>query len=137
MALGNEDIELVKSSFEKVYVNKDEVATLFYSKLFELEPSYKSLFKGDMNEQGRKLMLMLRTLVSGLGDLASLVPVIQDMGKRHLKYGVKTQDYDVVGAALLATLQQGLGAEFTPKLKGLWTDIYQIVAKTAIEGSKQ
>ncbi|WP_244247658.1 globin family protein [Leptospira yasudae] len=137
MILGNDEIELVRSSFEKVYVNKDEVAVLFYKKLFELEPTYKAMFKGDMTEQGRKLMLMLRTLISGLGDLSSLVPVIQDMGKRHLKYGVKAEDYDVVGTALLATLQQGLGEEFTPKLKGLWAAVYQIVAKTAIEGGKQ
>ncbi|WP_246838900.1 globin family protein [Leptospira yasudae] len=136
MILGNDEIEMVRSSFEKVYGNKEEVATLFYKKLFELEPTYKAMFKGDMAEQGRKLMLMLRTLVSGLGDLSSLVPVIEDMGKRHLKYGVKVEDYNVVGEALLATLQQGLGEEFTPKLKGLWAAVYQIVAKTAIEGAK-
>ncbi|MDV6236004.1 globin family protein [Leptospira ellisii] len=133
--LKNEEIELVRTSFEKLYSQKEEVAALFYGKLFELEPSYKSLFKGDMAEQGRKLMVMLRTLVSGLDNLGSLVPVIQDMGKRHVKYGVRPSDYDVVGAALLATLQQGLGNEFTPRLKRLWTDVYQIVAKTAIEGS--
>jgi hemoglobin-like flavoprotein len=123
-------IELVKSSWAKVAPIADDAAALFYGRLFELDPELKSLFKSDMKEQGRKLMAMLNTAVNSLDKVETIVPAVQDMGRRHVDYGVKDEDYDTVGAALLWTLEQGLGEGFTEEVKAAWVDTYTLVATT-------
>ena len=125
-----EQIELVKSSWEKVFPIADKAAELFYGKLFELNPELKTLFKGDMSEQGRKLMAILNTAVNSLDKLDSIVPAVQDMGRRHADYGVKNEDYDTVGEALIWTLGQGLGDGFTGEVKEAWVATYTLVATT-------
>lgn len=125
-----EQIELVKASWAKVAPIAEQAAELFYGKLFELNPAFKSLFKTDMKEQGRKLMAMLNTAVNSLDKIETIVPVVQDMGRRHVAYGVKDEDYDTVGAALLWTLEQGLGEGFTTEVKNAWADTYTLVATT-------
>ena len=125
-----EQIELVKSSWAKVAPIAEQAAELFYGKLFELNPEVKNLFKSDMKEQGRKLMAMLNTAVNSLDRVENIVPVLQDMGRRHVAYGVKDRDYDTVGEALLWTLEQGLGEAFTAEVKGAWIDTYTLVATT-------
>lgn len=123
-------IELVKSSWSKVAPISEQAAELFYGKLFELNPELKSLFKSDMKEQGRKLMAILNTAVNSLEKLETIVPAVQDMGRRHVAYGVKDEDYDTVGEALLWTLEQGLGEGFTADVKDAWVDTYTLVATT-------
>ena len=125
-----EKIELVKSSWAKVAPISEQAAELFYGKLFELNPEFKSLFKSDMKEQGRKLMAMLNTAVNSLDKLEAIVPAVQDMGRRHVGYGVKDEDYDTVGEALIWTLEQGLGEAFTAEVKEAWLDTYTLVATT-------
>lgn len=125
-----EKIELVKGSWAKVTPIAETAAELFYGKLFELDPALKSLFKGDMKEQGRKLMAMINTAVNALDRLEAVVPAVQDLGRRHVGYGVKDSDYDTVGAALLWTLEQGLGDAFTPDVKTAWADTYGLLAST-------
>lgn len=125
-----EQIEIVKSSWANVAPIADNAAALFYEKLFELDPALKSLFKSDMKEQGRKLMAMLNTAVNSLDKVETIVPAVQDMGRRHVTYGVKDEDYDTVGVALLWTLEQGLGEGFTEEVKVAWVDTYTLVATT-------
>ena len=125
-----EQISLVQSSMEKVLPIADDAAGLFYGKLFELDPEVQSLFKGNMEEQGRKLMAMIRTAVAGLSDLESIVPAVQDLGVRHIGYGVKDADYDTVGEALIWTLGQGLGEDFTDEVKTAWLEAYTLLATT-------
>ena len=121
---------VVRETFAQVAPSADTVATLFYGRLFELDPTLKALFKGDMREQGRKLMQMIGLAVSRLDALDELVPAVQALGRRHAGYGVKDVDYDTVGAALLWTLQQGLGPAFTPEVKSAWTTVYGLLAST-------
>ena len=123
-------ITLVQASFAKVVPIADQAAEIFYTKLFEKDPSLRNLFKGDMKEQGNKLMTMIGTAVSGLSDLDKIVPAVQDLGKRHAGYGVTDQMYDTVGAALIETLEVGLGEAFTPKVKGAWIEVYTVLATT-------
>lgn len=125
-----EQIELVTSSWEKVKPISGKAAELFYGKLFELDPGLESLFKGDMVEQGKKLMKMINTAVNGLQNLEAIVPAVQDLGRRHVGYGVEDAHYDTVGAALLWTLEQGLGDAFTEDVKQAWTDTYVLLATT-------
>jgi len=125
-----EQIELVKQSWAQVVPISDKAAELFYGKLFELDPSVRSLFSGDMEEQGRKLMKMIGTAVNALDRLDDVVPAVQELGVRHIAYGVKDEHYGTVGAALLWTLETGLGEAFTEPTKQAWATVYGILAET-------
>ena len=132
-----EQIQLVQSTWEQVKPISEQAAELFYGRLFETDPELEKLFKGDMKAQGRKLMTMIGTAVAGLTKLGSIVPAVQDLGKRHVDYGVKEQDYDNVGASLLWTLEQGLGEAFTEEVKAAWAETYGTLATVMIEASKE
>ena len=132
-----ETIDLVKTSWDKVKPISETAAELFYGKLFEIDPSLKSMFPSDMTEQGRKLMAMINTAVNALDKLESIVPAVQDLGKRHVDYGVTDAMYDSVGEALIWTLGQGLGEEFTDDVKAAWVETYTILATTMKEASKE
>jgi hemoglobin-like flavoprotein len=121
---------LVQESFKKVVPIREAAAELFYGRLFETDPTLKKLFKGDMKEQGRKLMGMIGTAVAGLDDLGALVPAVQALGARHKQYGVADKDYDTVAGALLWTLEKGLGDQFTPAVKDAWVAVYGVLAGT-------
>ena len=127
---------VVRETFAQVAPIADEAAALFYGRLFELDPTLKTLFKIDMREQGRKLMQMIGLAVSKLDALNELVPAVQELGRRHAGYGVKDVDYDTVGAALLWTLHQGLGPAFTPEVKSAWTTVYGVLASTMKAAAK-
>lgn len=130
--------ELVQGSWEKVVPIADTAAELFYGKLFELDPELKPMFaKSDMKEQGKKLMTMIGAAVKGLDTLGELVPTVQKLGQRHVGYGVKAEHYDTVGAALLDTLDKGLGDDFTDDTKEAWTITYTTLATVMKEASYQ
>ena len=128
---------LVQESFAAVALIADDAALLFYRRLFELDPSLQRMFKGDMTEQRRKLMQMLTAAVKGLDRLDQLVPVVEDLGRRHVGYGVADEHYDTVGAALLWTLEKGLGNAFTPDVKDAWIAVYGLLAGTMKNAAKE
>ena len=123
-------IDLVQSSFEEVRPIADTAASLFYRRLFELDPSLRSLFRTNMQEQGRKLMDTLGVIVGHLRWLDRILPGVRALGARHAQYGVKSSDYAVVGQALIDTLQIGLGAGFTAEVAEAWLAAYTLLAKT-------
>jgi len=123
-------IGLIKESWDKIFPIADKAAELFYGKLFEIDPELKKLFPEDMTEQGRKLMTMINTAVNSLDNLEAVVPAIQESGKRHVDYGVKDEDYDTVGEALIWTLGAGLGDAFTDDVKQAWVAVYGVLATT-------
>lgn len=122
--------ELVQSTFALVAPIAEQAAEIFYNKLFEIDPELKPLFKGDIKEQGKKLMSMLAAAVKGLDDLGGLVPVVQDLGKRHVDYGVKDEHYDTVAAALLYTLETGLADAWNDDVKDAWVAVYTVLSTT-------
>ncbi len=128
--MNSHQIELVQSSFAKVEPIAGVAADLFYNRLFELDPSLRHMFKGDLTEQKQKLMHMLSVVVRGLKRLDDLVPAVQNLGRRHGSYGVQASHYQTVAAALLWTLEQGLGPDFTPEVKDAWVAAYTILATT-------
>lgn len=123
-----EEIKRVQSTWAQVAPIREQAAALFYARLFELDPSLKPLFKGDMQMQGQKLMAMIGTAVSGLTQPAAILSAVQDLGRRHVGYGVQDAHYDTVGAALLWTLETGLGPAFTPETRQAWAKTYDLVA---------
>ena len=112
-----DQIALVQTTWQKVLPIQNAAAGLFYGRLFELAPETRPLFRGDMAEQGKKLMAMINVAVSGLDKLDAILPAVQEMGRRHASYGVQDAHYAQVGEALLWTLAEGLGAYFTPAVR--------------------
>lgn len=130
------EISLVQDSFGKVAPIADKAAEIFYAKLFELDPSLKSLFKSDMKDQGAKLMQMIGVAVNGLSNLEAIVPAVQELGKRHKGYNVPKESYTTVGNALIYTLGAGLGDAFTDETKDAWIKTYTLLSTTMIEASE-
>jgi hemoglobin-like flavoprotein len=121
---------LVRNSFARIAPNAEATAGLFYDRLFALDPSLRPLFKDDMAEQGRKLMTVIGTAVANLHRLETIVPTVEELGRRHVGYGVKPTHYQTVAAALLWTLERGLGDEFTPETRQAWVECYTTLAST-------
>ncbi|HLJ91294.1 MAG TPA: globin family protein [Candidatus Angelobacter sp.] len=129
--------QLVQETFKLVVPIKDQAAEMFYNKLFELDPAVRALFKGDMKRQGGLLMAMIGTAVNGLNRLHEIVPAVQDLGRRHASYGVRKEHYGTVAQALLWTLEQGLGAAWTPEAKEAWTACYTLLAGVMQEAAEE
>jgi hemoglobin-like flavoprotein len=125
-----ESQRLVRESFAKVAPIAPAAAAMFYDRLFVLDPTLRPLFKGDMAEQGRKLMSMIGAAVANLGRLDVIVPTVRELGRRHAGYGVQQSHYDTVGTALVWTLEQGLGSDFTQATRQAWVEAYTILAET-------
>src|ERR1700761_6744556 len=102
-------IRLIQESFAKVAPISEQAAALVFRRLFEIAPEVKPLFRGDMKEQGRKLMATLTVVVNGLSNLDAILPAASALARRHVAYGVKPGHYAPVGEALLWTLERGLG----------------------------
>lgn len=132
-----EEIALVQDSWEKVKPISEQAAELFYGRLFELDPSLKPLFKGDMKEQGKKLMATLNLAVTSLTKLETILPAVQDLGRRHVQYGVPDESYNTVAEALLWTLGQGLGEAFTEDVKAAWTKTYVTLSTVMLDAAHE
>jgi hemoglobin-like flavoprotein len=130
-------IALVQASWKQVQPIADQAAALFYSRLFTLEPSVKRLFKGDMQEQGRKLMQMISVAVNSLARLESIVPAVRALGRRHAGYGVEPRHYVLVESALVWTLEQGLGKDFTEEVEDAWRTAYRVLATTMQQATRE
>jgi hemoglobin-like flavoprotein len=109
---------------------QDTAADLFYDRLFAIAPNLRRLFPVDMREQKRKLIQMIATAVGGLNNLDRLVPAVKALGARHSGYGVTAAHYELVGEALLWTLERGLGECFTPEVRSAWANVYGALAGT-------
>lgn len=128
--------QIVRDTWTQVLPIQETAASLFYGRLFDQYPEVKPMFKGDMQEQGEKLMKMLDQAVSSLDNLDALVLPLKQAGKAHKGYGVKAEDYDKVGASLLWTLQQGLGDAYTPAVEDAWSSTYATLSSVMIDGAE-
>lgn len=122
-------VTLVQDSFKKVVPIAGQAADLFYDRLFEIAPEVRPLFPADMPNQKMKLMGMLATAVNNLHQVETIIPAVEDLAKRHMGYGVTAAPYKPVGAALIWTLEKGLGGAFTLDVKEAWVATY-----TTLEG---
>jgi hemoglobin-like flavoprotein len=137
MALTSEQLSLVQSSWAKVVPIADVAADLFYGKLFELDPALRPLFPDEMVDQKSKLVNMLSLAVDGLTNLDELVPKVQNLGRRHAVYFKVTPPmYATVGAALLDTLEKGLGDDWDEAHKEAWTLVYGVLSSTMIDAGE-
>jgi hemoglobin-like flavoprotein len=134
--MNQETITIVQSSWQKVLPAAPQAGMFFYENLFAADPGLKPLFKGNIATQSQMLMTMIDAAVGKLNDLEALVPVLQQLAKRHVAYGAQEAHYATVGSALLKTLEQGLGNAFTPDVKAAWTDVYGVMASVMILAAK-
>ncbi|MBK1723236.1 globin family protein [Thiocystis violacea] len=123
-----QSIALIRASWAKFKPLAEPAAQRFYDRLFVLYPETKPLFQEDMTEQRRKLMAMLDTAVDALDNLDAVLPALLDLGAQHACYGVTGPDYDKVADALLWTLSQELGTDFTPDVQAAWSEVYAALA---------
>lgn len=127
-----QQVEQVQATFAKIAPIADQAATLFYGRLFETAPEVRALFSGDMDVQGQKLMNAIATVVNSLGEIAAVTPAVCDLAKRHVAYGVRPEHYELVGGALLWTLEQELGDDFTPAVSAAWAAAYAVLSEMMI-----
>ena len=130
-----EQITLVQDSFAKVAPISDAAAELFYGRLFEIAPDVKPMFSGDITAQGKKLMQALTVVVNGLSNIEQVVPIAQKLAQNHLNYGVEPEHHNVVGEALIWTLEKGLADSFTEEVKDAWLVAYTTLSNVMIEAA--
>ena len=134
--MNEQQTQLVQDSFEYVKPIAGVAADLFYTRLFELDPSLRPLFSADLSEQKVKLMSTLAFAVAGLKQPEKTLAVVRQLGQRHVGYGVQATHYQTVGTALLWTLEQGLADKFTPPVAEAWTAAYTLIASTMQEATE-
>ena len=128
------EIDLVQSSFAQVLPIAEQAGMLFYGRIFELAPEARALFGEDIATQARRTIAAVKFAVDGLRDLDRVAPYLVSLGNRHARYGVVPEHFDVVGAALMWTLEQGLGAAFTEPVADAWGVVWQILVDTMTIG---
>jgi NAD(P)H-flavin reductase/hemoglobin-like flavoprotein len=131
------DVERLKSSWAQVAGFGDQVPLRFYSRLFIAHPETREMFPLSMAAQRDKLVSALGHTVSHVDDLDELLPFVQQLGRDHRKFGVVPEHYAPVGEALLATLADFLGSEWTEQLAQDWVEAYGLVAKVMIEAAEK
>lgn len=130
-----QQIDLVQQTFALAAPQAKAIADLFYQRLFELDPALRRLFRGDMGEQGDKLMTMLAFVVHHLHQPAPILDAVRRLGERHMHYGVQLHHYTTVGEALLWTLAQHFGPAFTAEVKAAWSAAYQLLTSVMQEAT--
>jgi hemoglobin-like flavoprotein len=135
--MNNQEVQHLQRSFELVEPIAETAASLFYARLFELDPSLRPMFKSDLKTQGEKLMSTLKLVVVGLDNPEKIVPAVQSLGKRHADYGVEPQHYETVGAALLWTLEKGLGDAYTPDVEDAWKNAITLLSGLMQEAASE
>jgi len=132
-----QQIALVRESFAKVVPIREQAAALFYERLFAIDPGTRPLFRGDMKSQGAKLMAAIAAVVKSLDRIDTLLDDLRALARRHDAYGVRAEHYASVGAALLWTLEQGLGSDFTAEVQEAWATAYGILSSTMIAAASE
>jgi hemoglobin-like flavoprotein len=128
-----EHAHIVQSTWRAVLPVGDTFAELFYGRLFAVEPNLRKLFRGDMIEQGRNLTAMLSVAAANVGKPERIMVALRQLGRRHVAYGVKPQDFQTVEDALLFALEHALIDVFTPEVKAAWQAAYALLSSTMLE----
>jgi len=126
--MDTQQTQTLRRSFNLIEPRAEAVASLFYSRLFELDPSLRQLFTVDLKAQGEKLMSSIKLVVAGLDKPQQIVPAVRTLGKRHAQYGVQPEHYALVGEALLWALKSSLGQDYTPEVEAAWASAYGLLS---------
>jgi hemoglobin-like flavoprotein len=136
-SLSTRQKRLVRDSFESVQAFGNSVVVLFYGRLFELAPETRALFKIDIREQANKLVETLRTTIDALDKFDELLPVLLELGRKHVEYGVQAYQYEKLRSALLWALGQALGLEFDAETRAAWDQLLSSISAVMLDGAAQ
>lgn len=129
----SEQTQIIQNTWAAVSKLDDEtVGGLFYNNLFTIQPALRSLFKSPVPEQSKKLMAMLHYLIHNLHKPQEITTGLTHLAQRHVQYNVTPEHYNIVGSALLLTLEQGLGELWNEEVKQAWVALYTNVASIMI-----
>jgi NAD(P)H-flavin reductase len=90
-----------------------------------------------MAAQRDKLVTALGAVVSNVDNIDAVVPVLQQLGRDHRRFGATAAHYPAVGASLLATLSYFLGPQWTEQLAADWAAAYGLVAKVMVQAAEE
>jgi hemoglobin-like flavoprotein len=114
------EITAVRNSFRHLAPIADQAAALFYARLFELDPSLRQLFHGDMQTQGRKLFQLIGAALASLDETGEIASGIRQVDAVNADIGVRGEHFATISAALIWTLEKSLGSQFTPEARSAW-----------------
>jgi hemoglobin-like flavoprotein len=134
--LTSRQIELVENSWDYALINANDTGSIFYRKLFSLNPGLRHLFKGDLTSQAQKFVAMITFSVHKLHNMEDILEDVRALGARHKGYAIDTAHYDTVGVALLWTMEKALGKAWNDEVRDAWLEVYNALAKTMMEASR-
>ena len=130
------NVELLETSFAQICTQKSDFTQCFYHQLFEDYPAEKPLFaKTDMTEQPKKLFASLTLVVNNLKQSDILVEALQKLGRNHVQYGVKPEQYAMVGQTLIKAMAITLADDWTQEFESAWLEAYQVIADIMVEAA--
>ncbi|WP_028522713.1 globin family protein [Runella limosa] len=135
--MNDQQKRLVQTSFARIVPKSEYAAKVFYGRLFEIIPEVQPLFKSDLKTQGIKLFQVISFAVCSLDNMDELLPLLHDLGRRHVKYGTKNEHYVFIGESLIWTLDKVLKDDFTPEIRQAWLDVYSLMAAAMAEAASQ
>jgi len=128
-----EHVRLIHDSYRLFEPASDLVATLFFHRLLEIAPEVQPMMQGDMDEQRKQLLISLGLAVASLARFDDIVPALKLLGAKYRAIGVEPYHYGGVGEALLWTLKQSLGSNWSPELEDAWSALCTVVAEAMTE----
>lgn len=129
-----ENVRLIQESYRLFEPASDLVASLFFQRLLEVAPEVRPMLLGDMEEQRKQLLISLGLAVAALDRFNDIIPSLMLLGAKYRAIGVEPYHYGGVGEALLWTLKQSLGSNWSPELEDAWTALCTVVAEAMTEG---
>ena len=132
------NVDALETSFDLVAPRGDELMDVFYARLFEAAPAVRPLFADtDLRKQKIMLLRVLGLLRQSLRNLDPIVPVLRDLGARHVRYGARPEHYPVVGRVLIASMAEVAGDAWRPEYERAWAAAFDVVAGTMLDGAAQ
>ena len=130
-----DQIACIREAFDRLWPVNRRFADLFYARLLELDPTARTLFRGDLEGLKTKLLSMLATIVGAADRPEIFDSVVEDLGRRHALFGVTPAQYSVVGEALIWSLGEALGPALTRSRREAWSDFYKVVQLSMLRGA--
>jgi len=131
------DLETLESTFDLVAPRGDELMDVFYARLFAAAPGVRPLFAStDLRRQKAMLLGALVLVRKSLRNLDALLPMLRDLGARHVAYGAKPEHYLVVGEVLIASLAEIAGDAWRPEHELAWGAAFALIADAMLSGAR-
>lgn len=130
--LKEDDIELVRASWNSAMIQSSDIATIFYNRLFYLNPHLRPLFKNDIRTQAKEFLTFLSYIIDNLESWSEIRQEVIELGAKHVQYEVKAEHYEMGGRALFYALEKILNHEWDVKTQTAWSRLYTLITLTMI-----